>query len=106
MEQDRTRPGTIRLGDVAAKQFANARVINGRYAIGPKSLPGGISEVHKAVDLSDDHRQVAVKLFGQGTVPEEVIKESYRRELQALGDLRHENIVALLDHGTDGETGK
>ena len=106
MEGDTNEKKTIRLGDLKAKQLASARVISGRYAIGSKSMPGGVSEVYRAVDLGQGNRDVALKLFGQGGTPDEVLHESYRRELQALGDLRHPNIVELLDHGQDADSGR
>ncbi len=106
MSEESGEKKTIRLADLKAKQIGTARVVNGRYAIGPKPIQGGISEVYRAVDLVQGNREVALKLFGLGGMPDEVLQESYRRELQALGDLRHPNIVELLDHGCDAESGR
>ena len=47
---------------------------------------------------------VALKVFRATAGTDEVIEESFRREVQALSDLNHDNIVRILDSGRDEET--
>jgi len=47
-----------------------------------------------------------VKLLRHGAVDDEVLNESFRRETKALRELKHQNIVELLDVGMDDETGR
>ncbi|MBZ5664210.1 MAG: protein kinase [Acidobacteriia bacterium] len=64
-----------------------------------------MAEVYKAYDVHES-RTVAVKLFQQGAIEEEILKEAFDRELRSLKELRHPNIVQLLDSGIDKATGK
>lgn len=80
------------------------RLLNERYALSGEPISGGISDVYQAVDLLNDQRKVAIKLFRNKELKNEILQESYRREIQALTDLNHPNIIELLDHGIDTET--
>lgn len=82
-----------------------SRLINGQYALEPKPISGGMADVYPATDMLGQMRKVAVKIFKQGRVEKEVIQESFRRETQALQDLKHPGIVAILDSGRDEATG-
>ncbi len=82
-----------------------AFLINGQYAVGPKPRTGGMAEVYQASDVLAGGRQVAVKLFKHGLVDEKHIAESFKRETQALQELKHDSIVELLDAGIDPGTG-
>lgn len=46
-----------------------------------------MGEVYKARDLESD-RLVAIKVFSNGKIEEESSAESYRREVQALQELK------------------
>ena len=81
------------------------RLINQRYALAPTPRSGGMADVYKATDMLDNLRQVAVKIFKHGTLEEDVLKEAFRRETNALKELKHPHIVELLDTGIDEETG-
>ena len=81
------------------------RLINQRYALDANPQSGGMADVYKAIDMQSGLRQVAVKIFKHGTLEEDVIKEAFKREMNALKELKHPNIVELLDIGTDEETG-
>ncbi|MEQ8995593.1 MAG: AAA domain-containing protein [Coleofasciculus sp. B1-GNL1-01] len=84
----------------------SVRLINSRYALSSNPLSGGMAEVYRARDLEDDEeRRVAVKLFTQRNIEEEIIAESFRRETQALQELKHPGIVELLDSGKDEQRG-
>jgi len=82
---------------------SGARLINGRYALTPSPRRGGMAEVFAASDLGAGAKKVAVKLFKEEYTHSELLAEAFRRECQALRDLRHPHIVTLLDTGKDGE---
>lgn len=82
-----------------------SRVLNNRYVLQPPPRSGGMAEVYKAYDVHES-RPVAVKIFQQGTVEDEILKEAFDRELRSLKELRHPNIVQLFDSGIDVATGK
>jgi len=75
--------------------FADARYITRGN---PRS--GGLASVYRATD-TDSGNTVALKVFQTGEGTDEVIEESFRREVQALSDLRHPNIIRILDSGRD-----
>ena len=65
----------------------------GRYQVlGPLGR-GGQGQVHAGVEAATG-RPVAIKRYTQGVA-------RAGRELRALAAVRHPNLVALLDHGTD-----
>ncbi|MEG4985786.1 AAA domain-containing protein [Microcoleus sp. BR0-C5] len=82
-----------------------ARLINDRYAISPNPRSGGMADVYQASDMLDDLRRVAVKEFKHGQIEADILAESFRRETQALQELKHPGIVELLDSGKDETTG-
>jgi len=81
------------------------RLINGRYALSPNPRSGGMADVYQASDMLDDLRRVALKEFKHGQIEADVLAESFRRETQALQELKHPGIVELLDSGKDETTG-
>ena len=82
------------------------RLINNRYALSPKPRSGGMADVYRARDYEKDEQLVAVKVFKHGQIEDEILKESFRRETQALKELKHQGIVELLDYGKDDITGE
>ena len=78
--------------------------INGRYVLSEPPHSGGMADVYQAVDLRDNFKRVAVKVFKHGRIEEEILVESFRRETLALQELKHPCIVELLDSGIDPET--
>ena len=80
-------------------------IINERYVLfkKPHSV-GGMAEVYSATDMENDQKRVAVKLFRHGSIEDDVIAESFRRETQAFKELEHPNIVKLFDAGIDKDT--
>jgi serine/threonine protein kinase len=85
-------------------------IINSRYALlGDRPVSGGMADVYKASDLGNDGQIVAVKMFqdfaGSKHDPG-LLEEAYRREFEHLKALRHENIVELLDTGSDEASGR
>ena len=74
----------------------------GRYVLSTKVVrPGGQAIVTQAYD-PDESRQVAIKRmrFGPG---DERSREGFQREVQMLQDLRHPNIVEMIEVDRDGD---
>ncbi len=88
---DDTRP----LADQGAPQ-----VIAGRYRLTGVIGLGGMATIHRATDLRGG-RDVAVKLLRPEISVDREFAERFRREALAATVLRHPNIVACLDTGTD-----
>jgi serine/threonine protein kinase len=63
-----------------------------------------MSEVYPAFDLANSATKVAVKLFTRGEIEDDILKETYEREVRALKELKHPSIVELLDFGVDQDT--
>jgi eukaryotic-like serine/threonine-protein kinase len=63
---------------------------------------GGMGEVWAATDTVLD-REVAVKLLKPEVTADPDLAQRFRREALAATVLRHPNIVACLDTGTDGD---
>lgn len=82
------------------------RIINDRYVLLPKPRLGGMADVYKATDYQRDGCQVAVKVFKHGQIEDNILTESFRRETQALRELKHPSIVELIDSGRDKQTGE
>jgi serine/threonine protein kinase len=79
------------------------RIVNERYALAANPRTGGMSEVYAAIDLADGLKKCAVKLFS-AQLADDLLAEAFRRESAVLRDLKHENVVRLLDSGVDGLT--
>lgn len=77
---------------------------DGRYVTRGDPRSGGLSSVYRATDI-ETSSMVALKLFRSGSVTDDVIEESFRREVQALSDLKHAHIVRILDSGRDEDNG-
>jgi serine/threonine protein kinase len=82
------------------------RIINDRYFLLPNPRLGGMADVYKANDYQRDGCQVAVKVFKHGQIEGNILTESFRRETQALRELKHPSIVELIDSGRDKQTGE
>jgi tRNA A-37 threonylcarbamoyl transferase component Bud32 len=78
------------------------RLIAGRYRLGPVIGRGGMATIHRATDTRLD-RDVAVKLLRPEVSRDPDLAQRFRREALAATVLRHPNIVACLDTGTDGD---
>ncbi|AFZ60952.1 protein kinase [Anabaena cylindrica FACHB-243] len=81
-----------------------ARLLNGIYTLMPNPKSGGMAKIYKARDINNDNL-VAVKIFENGQIEQEITDESFRREVSALKELKHPRIVQLIDSGLDEETG-
>ncbi|WP_293189715.1 MULTISPECIES: serine/threonine-protein kinase [unclassified Microcoleus] len=64
-----------------------------------------MADVYRARDYDQEERLVAVKEFKHGQIEADILAESFKRETQALQELKHPGIVELLDFGKDETTG-
>lgn len=69
-----------------------------------KPKAGGMAKVLKAIDTKDSAKLVAIKIFQSTGVENKFIQESFFRETEALRNLRHPNIVPLLDSDFEPST--
>nr|WP_198046485.1 AAA domain-containing protein [Cupriavidus taiwanensis] len=94
---------TLTLSAIKQKKESKRLLADGRYLISGAPRSGGIASVFRAHD-SQEERYVALKVFRPTSGPDPVVKESFRRETQALSDLKHTNIVQILDSGFDTDS--
>jgi hypothetical protein len=82
------------------------QIIADRFVLlnSPERL-GGTASVRKARDLTTDE-PVAIKLFDGPDLEDELLRELYLRDREALTSLKHPNIVRLIDSGADERSGK
>jgi eukaryotic-like serine/threonine-protein kinase len=73
------------------------------YELGPLLGKGGMGSVYKARRRSDG-AVVALKLTRPEMVVEPLARDVFLREVAVTARLRHPNVVALLDHGIEGDT--
>jgi serine/threonine-protein kinase len=74
------------------------RLVAGRYRLGEVIGIGGMATVHRALDTDLD-RAVAVKLLRREVDADLAMR--FRREALAATVLRHPNLIACLETGTD-----
>ncbi len=74
--------------------------MDGRYRLAEVIGTGGMATVHRAIDTKLE-RTVAVKLLRREAIADSDIAMRFRREALAATVLRHPNIVACLETGTD-----
>ncbi len=87
--------------DLAARDAAE-HLLGGRYRLGPVIGRGGMATIYRATDVRVE-RQVAVKILRPEVATDPDLAHRFRREALAATVLRHPNIVACLDTGTDGD---
>ena len=64
---------------------------------------GGMGTVYEAIQESL-HRKVAVKVLPVELVSNARFLERFQREADALAQLKHPNIVSVIDRGVEGKT--
>ena len=84
----------------AMDRAASIRV--GAYQFFERLGEGGSGQVYRAEGPAG---MVAVKILGPAADLDEAARARFRREIAALEQLRHPNLVPLLDHGFDEELG-
>ena len=83
-------------GMMARKQTVTGKLYAERYTLQEQIGDGRMSSVYLATDGASDDSQVAVKILNSRHA-DEVKRETFERETEALRRLRHPNIVRLLD---------
>jgi hypothetical protein len=83
----------------------SAAEIAGRYRLEGRLGFGGMSTVHRALDMRLE-RQVAVKLLAEHLAEDPTFVSRFQREAQAAARLVHPNIVQVFDSGQDERTGQ
>ncbi|HEX8211434.1 MAG TPA: serine/threonine-protein kinase [Longimicrobium sp.] len=81
------------------------RTLAGRYRIDAVVGRGGMGAVYRATDERLG-REVAVKVIGTGGADpgdHARLRARFHREARAVASLRHPNVVAVYDFGTDAE---
>jgi eukaryotic-like serine/threonine-protein kinase len=71
-------------------------ILNQRYTITASLGQGAMGIVYRAADALTG-QDVAVKLLSRDLAPDHEILERFRREGEALRQLRHPNIVGFVD---------
>jgi len=79
--------------------------IAGRYRLEGRLGFGGMSTVHRALDLRLE-RPVAVKLLAEHLADDPSFVSRFQREAQAAARLVHPNVVQVFDSGQDETTGQ
>jgi eukaryotic-like serine/threonine-protein kinase len=75
-------------------------ILSDRYEVGERLGSGGMSSVHKAIDLTLE-RTVAIKILAEHLSDDERFVARFRREALAVAKLIHPNIVQVYDTGID-----
>lgn len=82
------------------------RILDGRWALTEAVGGGGMSQVYRAIDLEQEHGEVAVKLLPAPRQLDRWAVKAFDLEFKArAAPLDHPNIVPLLSRGRDPETG-
>ncbi len=84
----------------APMSSAKREIVLDRYWLLDSPLAGGMASVYKARDLEKDEL-VAVKRFDRDKLLPELEAEAFRREVEALRNLIHPNILKIRDAGED-----
>lgn len=82
------------------EEMSSPRVLDGKYRLGKQIGEGGMGAVYEAEHLGLGAR-VAVKLLSESGVTDRKATARFRREARAMGAIRHENVVAVMDTGSD-----
>ncbi|MDQ2845476.1 MAG: protein kinase, partial [Actinomycetota bacterium] len=77
-------------------------MLDGRYRIGSVIARGGMSTVYRGLDTRLD-RPVAVKIMAAQYSGDAAFLTRFSREARLAAGLSHPGIVAVYDHGRDGE---
>ncbi|WP_311270940.1 protein kinase domain-containing protein [Sphingobium sp. WCS2017Hpa-17] len=77
-------------------------VIDGYALLDMQPATGRTASVYKAVSLRDGSF-VAIKALSASVEQGDFLEEAFRRETQALAELRHLNIVKMLDSGINAD---
>ena len=93
---DKPTGGTLERTDVIAR----TRLLDGKYRLGRLIGEGGMGSVYEA-EHEGLRAKVAVKLLSEHGSLDAKSVARFRREARAMGAIRHENVVSVMDTGTD-----
>jgi phosphate/phosphite/phosphonate ABC transporter binding protein len=93
---DKPTGGTLERTDVIAR----TRLLDGKYRLGRLIGEGGMGAVYEA-EHEGLKARVAVKLLSEHGSLDAKSVARFRREARAMGAIRHENVVSVMDTGTD-----
>ncbi len=93
---DKPTGGTLERTDVIAR----TRLLEGKYRLGRLIGEGGMGSVYEA-EHEGLRAKVAVKLLSEHGSLDAKSVARFRREARAMGAIRHENVVSVMDTGTD-----
>ncbi|MDQ3036439.1 MAG: serine/threonine protein kinase [Myxococcota bacterium] len=79
-------------------------VVGQKYRIGAKLGAGAMGTVYRASDPQG--APCAVKVLQKEAVADDSLRERFRREAEALFELKHPNILEVRDYGVDAELGQ
>lgn len=83
-------------------QLAVGDVLERRYRIDHPIARGGMSTVYRCVDLRLS-REVAAKVMDARFVDDPVFRDRFRREAQAMAQLKHPNLVDVYDFSSEDD---
>ncbi len=87
-------------GGVLVQSFAGPRVLGGRYRLEERLDSGSMGTVFRAIHQGVGST-VAAKVINPEWSGNAVIEARFRREAQALGQIKHPNAVLVIDFGVD-----
>jgi serine/threonine-protein kinase len=76
-------------------------LLGGKYRLGPVVGSGGVATVYRATHIWTE-REVAVKVLDPSLPHFKTLREGFLREARATVQLKHPNVVDVLDMGEDG----
>jgi serine/threonine protein kinase len=83
--------------------LVHGNLIGGKYRLGPVIGVGGVGTVYRASHLWTE-REVAVKVLDPTLPHFDLLRAAFLREARTAVQLRHANVVDILDMGEDGRT--
>lgn len=87
-------------GMIATDVLAPTRIIGGKYKLGRVVGEGGMGAVYQARH-PELGTEVAVKLLSDSSLNNPNSLARFRREAMAMGQIRHDNVISVMDAGTD-----
>ncbi len=87
-------------GMIATDVLAPTRVIGGKYHLGKVIGEGGMGAVY-AAHHPELGVEVAVKLLSDSSLNNPNSLARFRREAMAMGKIKHDNVISVMDAGTD-----
>jgi serine/threonine protein kinase len=75
-------------------------ILDDRYLLREEHQSGGMATIYRAIRLDNDGL-VAIKRFDREKHLPKIEAEAYRREVEALQNLQHPNILRIIEHGED-----